>query len=650
VIFLLDGLDEVHVNKQNEILYSIISFINWKDPKKKCRILLTCREQNFDFLNDKGILLREDFIEYNISELCEHEIEKMVFNRHKNFKEKNKNPEHFIQEIRSNSSILDLHRIPFLLTVSIALYLNRNKQIVPHKIEDFYNEIINLYILRRDSFINENNKLRVQEKISIIQRFALDQLILATENNYDFESFEITKMIDAVNKFADESLNFSSNQAKNIINDFYIKDGLIKKLGEEQLFTFAHRSFHEFLAAKQLYKLGKKGFRILISNLQYTSWHQVTIYYSCIHDNIYAPKIIDTLINMADISNQEVDKFMFFDLLSKCLAVFDKSFISIYQKALDIIKNNIQTAQQDCRNDLLIKLLIIGRNTPVQISKQIEDTFQQYFDFENPQIMAKEISRLNPTFYLPLYTLMVNSDSEKQIRAALIGLSEIESIEKINLLWQLVDYFEQKNDSLSSAETRRQLFIMIEHHKDAVKRLNQLGSRLSHVSKDSISSAYPFIESNQPNNFSKLLALEKINTKSIEYNEKTSNLSPWKRFFYTILKQKSSVEESAWQRLPKDRLKKIRSVQWQTIGRLLMLIGVIASMETILLLACTLFSDTNIFSDKKISFIAYINLFSLITIICLTNRYMLIALIASMGTLLLFMYYQTFPRYLGTTS
>jgi len=581
VILLLDGLDEVHVNKQSEVLHSIINFMEMIDLKKNCRILLTCREQNYNFLNDKGALLREGFIEYYISELREYEIEQMVFNRQKHFKEKNKNPEHFLQEIRSNPGTLDLHRIPFLLTVSIALYLNRREHIVPHKIEDFYNESIKLLILRRDTVVKEeNNELRIQDKISFLQRFALDQLILATENDHDFESFQISNMIVSAHNFAEKSLNFSSNQSKDIINEFYRKDGLIKKLGEEHLFAFAHRSFHEFLAAKQLFKLGKKGYKKLIANLKYTSWHQVAVYYSSIHDNSYASKVIDILINRADNANKEVDKIILFDLLSKCLAVFDKSFISIYQKALNIITKNIQATQQNCRNELLIKLLIIGRNTPEKISKQVEDTFRQHFDFENPHIMAKEISRLNPIFSLSLLNHMVNSDSDKQHRAALIGLSEIDSINKIQLLWQLLDCFELKKDVISSAEARRQLFIMIEHNKDAVNILNNLGSRLFHVSRDIIVSAYPFIENNKLNNFSKLIGLEKINN-PIKKIENFSDFSSWKRFLYTALTEKSSSEEAKWQSLPIDERKSIRRIKWQTIGRILNRTGLSISLGTL---------------------------------------------------------------------
>jgi len=41
-----------------------------------------------------------------------------------------------------------------------------------------------------------------------------------------------------------------------------------------------------------------------------------------------------------------------------------------------------------------------------------------------------------------------------------------------------------------------------------------------------------------------------------------------KSFFHTLLKKKTAAEEKQWQQLPKDKMKRIWRLQWQTLGRL----------------------------------------------------------------------------------
>jgi len=594
VLLLLDGLDEVQSKDQSTTLNSIIDFLEKKDSNKKCRIIITCREQNYNLLKDNKILTRNSFIEYNLSDLNEYEIELFVNNRNDDFINNNKNIDFYLREIRANPHIMNFHRNPLLLTISIGLYLRQLEEKIPRSLPDLYDKCIENLLRRRDYIktINDNsleankktymkiddtNIFNVEDKEYILRNHALKQVIYSTEENKDFEEFSISSLIEIANKSAGLSLRIDQKQTKDIINEIHQKSGLIKRINKH-IYTFVHRTFHEYFAARQLEKEGGNGLKKILPNLYNPQWHQIIIFYISMHDNPYVHELISNLIHMLR-SSKKHEILSIAELTAKCLSVLKPPYIDLRLKVLNNLEEAMASASSVLKSRLLVSLLIMGRNAPVEISQQVENIFKSNLDTESRYEIAREISRLNEEIAISLLTFMTDSNIESIKCAALDGLREIKSLSKITILWQLLEYFEYNKKTDLSSEARRQLFLLIENHDDAVDRLNKSIERLSNIPKDSIISAYPFLMPNKKaNNFSKLIALEKINLIHIKNNDKfiiEKNSSSFKKFLYTSIRNKKLDEEKEWQRLPIDILKKRKSIQWQTIGWIWWALGLI---------------------------------------------------------------------------
>ncbi|CAN2042063.1 NACHT domain-containing protein [Candidatus Magnetomoraceae bacterium gMMP-15] len=510
ILLLLDGLDEVSDNDMKTVIQSIVKFLDKWDKKTQCCVFLTCREQNYNLLNDPSLFLRQGFEEYRLSDMRDSEMEEMISNRRQDFAEKNKSSENFLCAIRSQHNILSLHRNPLLLTISIALYLNRWEERVPHNLAEFYEESIN-HLLKRRDFADgkgKQNQFRAEEKYDFLQRFALNSMEKAVKQKRDFEEFAISEMTRLARRFAGERLNIRAEQAEDMVEEIHTKAGLIKDLGDKSHFVFAHRSFHEYCAAQRLKEMGDKGLKELLKNLQYSTWHQTAVFYaSILHDN--AEKLVTSLLNPSKKLTDNTDKISIIELTAKCASDLQRPLESLRLSVLEMLKKELELSSSNKRQRYINSLLILARNAPQKVYAEVERTIKACIHFENPEDFAQGLSSLEKDTALSLLGFMAGSNDLIQQRAALAGLAEMEGMEKMDVLWQLLGRFTNKNKTEADS-ARHQLFELIEKHEGAVIRLNNLRTQFTDiVEEETVRRVYPFFSENAPpDNFAYLLTLE----------------------------------------------------------------------------------------------------------------------------------------------
>lgn len=81
ILLLLDGLDEISEQDLEVVTNALQDFLMLYDQQQQNRIILTCREQNYDLLPDIGLFRRLQFREYRLSDLRDTEMEAMIFNQ-----------------------------------------------------------------------------------------------------------------------------------------------------------------------------------------------------------------------------------------------------------------------------------------------------------------------------------------------------------------------------------------------------------------------------------------------------------------------------------------------------------------------------------------------------------------------------------------
>ena len=497
----------------------------------------------------------------------------MIANRRDDFEKYEKHIDRFLKDIRSHPNTLSLHRNPLLLTISIALYLHRPQEEVPHNLASFYEESIRHLLRRRDYTAKDRqNAFNERDKYYVLQQFALSYMIKRTEENKDFETFPIKLMVHIAQKAAKERINVSSDQADEMVREIHKKAGLITDIGDTIHFTFAHRSFHEYCAARLLSAYGEKGLKLLQPNILNPKWHQTAIFYVSIvslEGNTHAEDLITHLIDQVE-PKLSSDKKEILALTARCASELNRPLQQLRIRVINLLFQTIQQSPDETQ-ELMVSLVIMGKNAPEAVRKIVEERLQQLMNLQNPQSLAKELNRMDQETALALLKFMADSNNQRHHVAALIGLIEMDCLEKIEILWTLLEKFENQRNKKASTHTRHQIFSVIEKDDEAVSYLNNLNTRcLVFIDDQDVRNAYPFCElETKQDNFARLLALEKINqTTKIPDKVHLDEKQPWKSFFHTLLKEKTASEEKQWQRLPKDRMKRIWRLQWKTLGQL----------------------------------------------------------------------------------
>jgi hypothetical protein len=590
VLLLLDGLDEVSDTDQPVVMQHILGFLT-QEHWQQCRVILTCREQNFDALLDSERFRRQGFDEYRLRELRDSEMEAMVNARREDFIRRGKAPDTFLRAVYANPRIADLHRSPLLLTLSMALYMNRLEEIVPHDLAAFYHESIQ-HLLRRRDFHDLGNVSHAN-RFDARDKFALRSMQEATQAGRDFEVFPIAVMVQEARDMARERLSIRAADARALVEEIHRNAGLTSDVGDREHYTFAHRSLHEFCAARQLASLGEEGFRLLWQRVEATAWQQTVLFY-CSLDHPNAARLVEALLMRlasADGTLKESDRLLPMAFVGQCAAVLASPLVQLRQRVAETLEGALLQSSDDlARQHLLTALVTLGRDAPTEVRTVVDAVLRRLVSLDDPQHLAREVSRMEKSVAVSLLDFMASTETLERQRAALVGLAELEGVEKLPLLWQLLDMFHTRGDAEYATQTRQQLFALLEQ-EEAVARLNSLPTRLQGaVTEAAVRQVYPFLPiESAPTNFARLLALEAQAKQGSPVDEplQTPGL-PWQTFVYAAVLPKSPTRARYWNHLPRDRMRPVWRVRWQTLGRVWWGAGMLAGGGASAVLAVSL--------------------------------------------------------------
>jgi hypothetical protein len=275
-VVMFDGLDEVteeHYQTVREALFRFKGGHNEDCPTSKARIFLTCRRQNF-------LAIREDWVsafelsECSLAPLRNSEIFSYLDKHRKSF-EKPNSPERLMTAVLA-SKILELHRTPLILAMSVGLYAPMAHPEVPSSIARLYTDMIR-EMLNRHNFPRDPGGAVLLFKVDDKYRFLREFSLHAAEQSGQFDDFTKPDLLAFAAQLAPR-LDKVSDPA-GMVEEIIDRSGLLSDVGEAT-FVFAHRSIQEFLVAEQLRLKAAIGQADMLQKATSPEWRQVAQFYS----------------------------------------------------------------------------------------------------------------------------------------------------------------------------------------------------------------------------------------------------------------------------------------------------------------------------------------------------------------------------------
>jgi energy-coupling factor transporter ATP-binding protein EcfA2 len=553
VLLLLDGLDEVAHNRLDTINRAISALLA-ADVKHQCRVWLTCREQNYADLPDRDHYRLEGFEEYRVAELRDSQIREIVRRRESDFQGQDKIPAHYLEQVFQRSDILQLHRNPLLLTLSMGVYLHQPSNDIPHKLAEFYQQAIDNLLLRHHFQKTQDkpaNLFDKDDKLHLLQEFALENLLQATDEGRDFETFPFNAIVTTGEALAKQGVvNFKPEQARDAAWEIKERAGLFSATEDGHEYVFAHRSLNEYCAAAALHK-HPNGFATIIKQKDNPLWWQVLVFYASI-DHPNAVHLVETL---RDDSTRQQDLNLL-ALTGHCAAVLAQPRpqlrLDILQALRTALLSTFNTADTASHRALLLKsLLTLGNSRNADIQHTLDEALREFVALADPSEVAQEIGRVEPAVALQFLGYLADSPEPTHKLAALQGLRQIEGQDKIPVLWRLLHQLPSyEHEAISQL-----LALMGEN--GAVELLNVCEPITPPVDaklRQSIAKAYPFLSEKQTvTPFAWLLGFAVSIGFVPDAIKPDVDNNTWRQFLGFILGEKNANELREWLKLPHDK-------------------------------------------------------------------------------------------------
>lgn len=266
ILVLLDGLDEVLEVHMNRTIREIESWVNCFP---EIHIVVTCRiaAKEYTF---------EDFTEVEMADFSNSQIQQFVINwfeHHQDFSKANQ----FLENLRSNQSILELSSNPLLLTLLCLIFSESGN--FPTNRAKLYEEGVDL-LLKKWDLKRKIQRDQVYKNLSVDRKKnLLSRLALATfqEGAYFFDwrvaEDQITDYIHNLPDAKDdpEALRLDSEA---VLNSIVAQHGLLTERAHG-VYSFSHLTFHEYFAAREI--VGRQNWQPLIQHLSEKAWREVTL-------------------------------------------------------------------------------------------------------------------------------------------------------------------------------------------------------------------------------------------------------------------------------------------------------------------------------------------------------------------------------------
>jgi energy-coupling factor transporter ATP-binding protein EcfA2 len=368
VVLLLDGLDEVTDSHYTAVRDAVLEFA--KTESRGARAVLSCRRQNFAQMRAGWIPVFTTET-HTLAPLSDPEIHAFIDRRRSQFGG-GRSVNGFFASILA-SGMVELHRVPLILTISLGLYLNLTAYQIPSSLTKFYDEMINDLLRRHDFRLDPSlgmaNRFQAEDKRHFLREFALAMALRPDR----FDEFGYDDLDRAARELSQRLVGVPTEEVRQFIKEIVDRSGLVTRVTDDHgRYIFAHRSIQEYFAAVQLQRRPAEGAAFLCAAATDLRWRQVAVLFAGL-DHDYVEPYLTTLAE----ANLE--------LAGTCLAVAkpvsDKLVLSIVAQLAAEVRERREAAaclaalvaatrapKESVRQAALVALTGVLRNLPASAS------------------------------------------------------------------------------------------------------------------------------------------------------------------------------------------------------------------------------------------------------------------------------------------
>ncbi|HEY7595471.1 MAG TPA: hypothetical protein VH969_20130 [Actinophytocola sp.] len=468
MVLLLDGLDEVPEVMRSAVRSAVLEFVT----EHRVRVVLTCRQQNFLSLRFEWVPALTDRT-YTLARLTDDEIRAFIARRQGDFDEA-RTPTDLLASIVS-SGTLELHRIPLILTVSIALYTRLPGYRIPTSLTDFYDEMIKQLVTRHDFRLEAAgsvNVFRGDDKMRYLREFAY----VAAARPGRFEDFALDELVAVADRMADRLPSLPRGQSEAFVIEIIERTGLLAQTSLDADYVFAHRSIQEFLIARKLLGDPRQGAEFLATRAEEDEWRQVAVFFAAFeHDHLES--------FLAELADRNLE------LAGRCLAVGSTANRDIVSNIVDALGDQVSASDPGVSTRALSALIgLANAALPWVRDLAVSALLTQLAVFRtNPA----EFANLDRDSSTRLITALAETadPAALELVAMLTGMPSADSLSIIGPLWRLLARSETWRDERSSRKILTSLLRLC-NAEDGLRELQAQPNLLPASVR--VRDAYPF--------------------------------------------------------------------------------------------------------------------------------------------------------------
>lgn len=189
-----------------------------------------------------------------------------------------------VQQLHEREELGALAKNPLLLNMMVNLHRSYQGQPLPQRRAELYQDICQLQLKDRPRARGIDMSLPLEESLQILQGVALDMMQEVQEPRISAEG--LTKLVERHLKNLDTQDPVTSEEFIQKMRD--VSELIVKR---EEEYEFAHLSFQEYLAAKQIKETKQE--QLLLDNWQEQWWRGTILLYSALVNPI---RLIRSLI------------------------------------------------------------------------------------------------------------------------------------------------------------------------------------------------------------------------------------------------------------------------------------------------------------------------------------------------------------------
>ncbi|MDA1360999.1 NACHT domain-containing protein [Glycomyces luteolus] len=271
-MIMLDGLDEVPaLHRPAVMLWAEQQHGSYPD----CNLVVTSRELGFESASfDAADLVLE------VCPLTWDQINEFVRNCYRAFRKGGEldarsaadQEAELLASLRADPALYDLASTPLLL--QLMVYVHRNSDDgLPASRGELYERMVEMLLFERRNRVKLTapvDRLDLKPKLRVVQRLALEMML---EESVQFDPLPLIK--ELVEEF---EIGVS---ARELLADL-CDNGLLSLL-DSDAYMFAHLSFQEYLAAKELYEQGRV--EVLAGRIGKRWWRNTALFWATAYDS-----------------------------------------------------------------------------------------------------------------------------------------------------------------------------------------------------------------------------------------------------------------------------------------------------------------------------------------------------------------------------